>query len=68
MGPDGGLGSCHQLGSEARCSSGKKGKLLLKLSRDVEHKITGKSIELVKSFKRGQINIACVEDIKWTGT
>ena len=70
LGTNGGLGSCHRLGSEARGSSGKRGTGVLKLRVGSWNigSLTGKSIELVKSLKRRQINIACVQETRWVGT
>ena len=61
-GDNGGLGSCRRLGSEGRGRGGTKVQDLvnIRIASWNIGSLTGKSIELVKYFKRRHINIACV--------
>lgn len=52
------------VGTEARDSSGKRGTGIFRLTIGTCNigSLTGKSIVLVKSHKKRQINIACVQE------
>ena len=69
-GDNGGLGSCHRSRSKVRGKGGKRviGLFKLRIASWNIGSLTGKSIELVKYFKRRHINIARVQETRWVGT